>query len=348
MVYDTVLLLIKVLSVVLTGILGIVGVSVDFRDKVSGLLNRWGKLNIAGIGVSMFLAGGAEVLVIQKERQSGLDQQRENAAMLRNIERAVDPLDSLRMSAWLTVDLSDPSVKPYRDRLLTSINQALAVHSGSPQDFAMEGGYLSSWSDNRASQITIDPDGPLFPDSEKEKIAHYLLAKIDITVAFRESRNMNGCYDEKNINNSLSIDFGSTEDDNNKINIEYDINNNEIGLVLFGAKSESRYWTNNSNILSVTDLIGKEVIISVRSVMVPSLDEGNEERRLVDKMRRHLEIRTVNLELPRGRQVWLRDLKPSSPTNEGLKSYRVIFPSLTGGEPVAEPAPLCRSQSRKP
>jgi hypothetical protein len=330
--YQALLVLFKFFGIGLTGLFGLLGLLTNYKDE-GGRITRWGKIALLGTIASTGVAGLSQGLEFLKNAQDQATAAEEALKISRSnatIRRAVDPLDSLTATAWLELDFDNPKLTKYRERVASGVEQAIANKTG--VDAKLPDGIFVSQSDSSGKiiEVSIPTGSELFPKKDSEALAYYSMRYIDLEVKFfdpasspPESR-INAI--NENRERALVLDF-DTADSPGSVDIIYDVQEKKIKINASSMRSETQYWRNNSDILSIADLVGKTMTIGIRSIVVPSFENPTNEGIL--ELRRQIKLESLLIELPRGRQFWIRQPRQEQGPNS-LATYKSIVPDLTG------------------
>ena len=238
----------KFLGIALAGLFGLLGVLTDYRDK-QGRVTRWGRIALFGTIISTVVALASQELDFLKSARDehetslkALEQAKANAAMLQQIGRAVDPLDSLVVDAWLRLDLNDPELSSYRERATKLIRRALA--SAKPGDVRLDGNIVASITNANKGivQVSFGPDSPAFPDPGKEPIAYFALRYIEFALEFYEHvPDLTAAPSASLPPPDLEIMLG-TADPPAKLDLTYDLATAEFGIAVSEMQTDPKYW----------------------------------------------------------------------------------------------------------
>jgi hypothetical protein len=323
--------LVKFLGVVLTGAFGVLGLMTEYRDK-EGTITRWGRIALIGTLTSTFVAlaaQGLELLKQAKDEQQtsakALEQARENSKVLAQIGRAVDPLDSMAVTAFLDVDLDIPELQGYRDRVLGLIRKAVDSNK-KDGDGQFENGIMVSArsGDGPILSVSIRPQTPAYPDKEKEELAYYALSSLGIDFEFYKTRPPGPSIDHR-VAPELAISF-----DSNEVELTYDLARRQFGIFVSSLQTDPKYWRNSGNILAVPDLPGRSLLVWQGSTNVPRLDDKAFTETL-EKIKSTFSFRLMLVALPRGRELSFRNWPPVEHDAKGRPYIVLVFPDVNAG-----------------
>jgi hypothetical protein len=320
----------KFLGLFLAGVFGILGVLTEYRDE-EGKITKWGRRAVIGTIVSTMVAFISQGLEFQMQAQEqheanekSLKQAQANTALLEQLSRAVDPLNSFEVWAWVGVDFNTPELAAYGNRVSQAINEALK--SAKPEDRYLKNGIVvtSRESDfGKILSVAINPTSPSFPNERTEPVAYYLVRYLDISFRFKKA-SLPSPAGEPPIPD-LEIDVG-TADEPSSVALTYNVEKKQFEIEATSMQANSEFWRNHGNVLAVPDLykLGTTVAI-VSGVGFPP---GNPLNAKILKSRRNLSIRVVSIRLPRGRKLWLRNWPQPKLDDDGLSNYDVALPKL--------------------
>lgn len=115
------LVILKFASIALTGLFGVLALLVDYKDSETGKVTIWGRRAIIGIIASTFIAAGSTALEVHIERITTSDEARgliaQTETILKEVQRAIEPLETVEISVGLRVPITDASLSEFRDKL---------------------------------------------------------------------------------------------------------------------------------------------------------------------------------------------------------------------------------------
>jgi len=336
-VIDWGLLVLKFLSIGLTGVFGVMALLVQYKDA-NGNITRWGRIALIGVlgstGVAAtttgleLLKGAAQAARTAKQT---LEQTQKTARIIDDINRSLHPLKDIEFSFWANVSLQNDELQGYRLRVLREID-AFVENYKKGQKRSPDGVYASI-SDNNGlpKRVHIPVDSSLFPSRTNEPTAYYLLRYLDYGFAIyrkpiaSETFTKSPTEVQAGQDPDLEIPIDTSEQNRFGLGLEYDLESKAYEVRASSIKSDPRYWSSNGSIVSTLDLAGAQIFIFTRSIMVPSL-EGNNSSLLV--ARGDLRLRTLVMNIAGGQQFWFREhhLKEFSNPN-GLKYFVINVPN---------------------
>ena len=211
------------------------------------------------------------------------------------------------------------------------IREAVAVRNEkSPISLDLGNGILASRSDKQGhiEQVSFGIESPLFPHSETETLAFYMLRYVDIGFVFRKPRTPTAGSSDHD-KEDLSILFGTAN--STDVKITYDLRTAKFGIDTGEMRVDPKYWYNNKNILSVADLTGGRMTVTLRSIVAPNLGD-NVTNATIDKIRSRLMFVSMTLQFSRGRRVTVTTWPTPQYDERGLPFFDLMFPELEARE----------------
>jgi hypothetical protein len=101
----------KASSIVLTGAFGILGLVKDYKNKETNRLTRWGTISLAGIIISTLLGVVAQLQESSDNADKALALARKSDSTLRDIEKALSPIEDPQVSVQFRVDCDSANFK---------------------------------------------------------------------------------------------------------------------------------------------------------------------------------------------------------------------------------------------
>ena len=304
---------------------GVLALLVEYKDKKTGKITRWGRYAILGLAAS-FLVGALNLWIsyTQKshEAQVAAERSREAAEktlqIVTDISRSLNPLKDVTVDFWLSYPFDAPELVQYRERLDKGVT-ALLPDLMKSDEKSVQGVYASIVEpDGKIIQVTIEKDSPLFPSESTENFANTILSYPFLTLYFFKDT-----VDPKTIGEFSSPDpdikmgiEGSW--DRNEFNLEFDLQTKKISIYGHGISSDPKYWDSSGTIVSALDLPGTQLTIQA---MHPRVDNSEPEKRV------EAEFNSIVLNIAERRGWWLRKDKLKmygSPSAGRIYSY--LFP----------------------
>lgn len=325
MTFDLELLkaILGVFSIVGATASGIAALLVDYRDKTTGKVTKWGRYALFGLALS-FLIGGSNLWVdyTQKTREARETADRSREAtektlqIVTDISRTLNPLKDVRADFWLTYQFDRPDLTKYRQRLDEGVH-ALFPRLGKVG--SVEGVFASVFLGDVIEEVTIDSDSPLFPSFPKELFAYSILGGTTLNMDFYKTPIDPASLSQISVPGpkpDIHMAFHAPPS-RHQIELVYDLKSKKITLHGISILSDQKYWNSSGAIVSVLDLPGTQLIIRPEHVLAAS---GESEKRMVPNL-------TVLLNIAERRGWWLREgrLKLFAP-QDGWPIYAYTFP----------------------
>jgi hypothetical protein len=257
-----------------------------------------------------------------KANEEALRVAKQNSELLKQIQRAVDPVDAITACAWIDVDLTDKRLADYRNRVVSAIEADTKGVKG--MDLRLPDGIRPSIteSDGTLDEIAIPRSSPLFPNEKSETLAYYLINYIDFEIRVSDSKV------EPDPKKSTQMSFSTAEDstraDNPSVELTFDLKQKQFGIDALDMRSESKYWENFANILFTVDLVWQVYQYQLSFINGAKFSGRNPD---ITDLRTKLRLKTMVIYLPRGREFWIRN--PQSISDEkSLQSYSFQVPDF--------------------
>lgn len=318
---DLTLVVTKGLGIVFGAAFAVLGLLVDFRDKNTSRVTKWGNVALIGIVVSCcvsLVSQGAESL---KARDEADAQAKRTNALLAQIERSISPLNGIKINYQFDVPLDDPILADYRRRFLEGIDQIASSKPGSESPL----GYASR-GPGGVESILIPWNSPLMP-TDHEVAASALFRHSAVVLiffktpidydTFRRVSDFGAQGPKPSIDLSLvaknennpAASTGSISDQ-----LLYDFRNKVLQVSTRQLEPDPTVSFNRSRIVSVADLCGSQLWVVLDNT---SRDYPTEQ------LWRATHLKFLSIEVG-ARPMIIRDFK----TYESLQGrlYMFIFP----------------------
>jgi hypothetical protein len=165
---DALLAVLKFVGAATAGVLGVTGLIFDFKNS-AGRLNRTGYYVLAGIIVAAFVGMGSSVLEAYKAESEAKQQRARTEQLLREIDRAVQPITMLKTTYWLEIVPKDEVVTSYIDQIRRTIENK--IDDLRKRSSTQDGVYASATDiDGDPLSITIDQKSALWPHDDASYI----------------------------------------------------------------------------------------------------------------------------------------------------------------------------------
>jgi hypothetical protein len=119
--------LLKFLGVTVSGVLGVLGLTKETRDRTTNELTRWGRWALTGIIVSCVAAGASQAFELVREQQRSIAATKQLERSQAQMDRLLAPLPpTLDVIVELEVPLAQPALAPY----VRELKSQLEAHHG--------------------------------------------------------------------------------------------------------------------------------------------------------------------------------------------------------------------------
>ena len=123
---------IQYLSIILSGVLGILGLLFNYKDKTTGRLTKTGKAALTLLVISLCLGLTSKIVeqrIKQKAEESEAARARiaaeQSLEISRNVERVVNAIESISVDVDLDIDFDSPIFDQFRDKISRDIGESL-------------------------------------------------------------------------------------------------------------------------------------------------------------------------------------------------------------------------------
>jgi hypothetical protein len=262
---NVILAILKLAAIMLSGILGVVGLLVSYKDK-DGKVTKWGRRALIAVVTSSLVAALTQGVEVYKQRReaSQADKRRQeenktNNKLLTEISRAVYPLTDLSITASAYFPLTHPQLKSYLERLDRTAH--ICTQPPKPTLGQCAGLYpFTNIDENGRSTpigVTTDPKSSVSPTESTDKLAWRTTAVFGIEVKIYK----------KPISRSEFDAQGLREAD-----LHFRVRANETTLAYMFAKPRIEVYgkhmrvdsddvNSNGSVTSITDLSGAQMFI---------------------------------------------------------------------------------------
>lgn len=247
---DIFLSALKFAAILSTGIWGIVGLLVSYKDK-EGRITVWGRRALIGAVLSTIIAASAQgvetyrqKLSAERERERAKEDFRRTQRLLFEIRRGLYPIKDIKAHASAEIRIEASELRGYLERLRKS--RASLVKK--------EGG----WENN--THVTLAPS--LYPNREKEKAAWRLLVDFGVELEIYKTPLSPSDYD-KRPNPDISIKTRPSQSNDVHLEIMEDEMVVRVTNWQLGSKPEDIRLSSGA-ITSALDLFGSQVFVSFR------------------------------------------------------------------------------------
>jgi hypothetical protein len=319
------------MSIVGGTISGVAALLVEYKDKNTGKVTKWGRYALIGVGVS-FLIGASNLWLdyTQKKRESreAANKSREAAEqtlrIVNDISRTLNPLKEVRATFQATYPFDQPELAGYRRRLDEGVRKSISMMNGK------DAKKTASWFDGfaggpNAQMFSVPPASPLFPDPIKERFAHTVFSGTRLEIDFYKDPIDPARYDgmfPASPRSDLHMSFGS--DGTHYSAVQYELETKKLQTAGFQFLTDPKYWDSSGKIVSVLDLAGTQMIVRV--------EQGGEINYAERDKQMKLDLDGLGLQVADRRSWSLRkDSLKLFKTADGSPFYVYIFPKTFDG-----------------
>ncbi len=293
----------KFLSIGLTGAFGAIGLMTEFRNKRTKKITNWGKIVLTGIVASTLISAISQALENEKNREEDQKSDQKTRTQLHEIQRAVEPLDSISFWYWIDADLTSPLASTYKARIKPVIDRLRRPQAGDEN-----GAWVSLRGiDGTAKEISISASSPWFPretDAAESAVFH-ALRYPDFLLAVNRSpiSSIQKKLAGQTVGLQPNLLIHSSQCPKDKLQLIYRVVSSSFVVTCETTTVPPDLWQNDGSIASSIDFEGATVVVAVESIVHTGDGRIDQD---IDALRRSLIPETVIIGLPRGRSMTLR------------------------------------------
>ena len=343
---DAAFVIVKFVSVVLTGCFAIFGLLIEYKDKATGKITKGGRLALVGIVLSTTLALVSQLI----EQRKSIDAARESAArtekLLTEISKSLQPLREIQIGLSFDIDVDDSEFSAYKARLVQGVREYVRRHPKLDAEAMSDKSNGLSWGraqDDKIVSVLVEINSAFSPNEKTEPLAYSALnfqAHICLRKATEEKE---PCI----VWSNDSGDFRFLAERRKIARFEHDLTlTDESHLVVEVETSELRVaeeltqiaasTRSNGKILSVPDLVGSEIEIYLDNIH-PNVRDRDLARRNPTTASSTKKITVKNASIffrVQGRDYLLRHSNTKAKVLDGKIYLTASFPSTA--EALAE------------
>jgi hypothetical protein len=254
-----------------------------------------------------------------------------NTSTLNEVSRGLYPIKDVRIGYWIRVPMDHVQLRSYLARFNSVLTPLLPLAFGSGIPWITGG--AGGMDGKTYEQFGFSAAAPMAPDRTTEKLAYTLLGYSEVSLQFfkkpiapNDHPLISGNWQsdiKADLKLGVSSDFFGRES-GTPHSIEYELESRQFKIRSFGLSSDPRYWEGTGKIVGLPDLIGAQMFVDLRSVMVsgdPTVDQ------YLKEIRKGLELQTLIVSLSSGSEFWFRTENLQKHTDkEGYPIYSFVFP----------------------
>jgi hypothetical protein len=272
---DLIKTLLGLFSIVGATTSGVAALVIDYKNKETGKITRWGRYALFGLGIS-FLIGACNLWIdyVEKSRatRNAAEESRTNSEktlkILTDIERTLNPFKDVQIFVRFSYPFGDPDLLQYHQRLDTGIGAIL--HDISLQDDPDDPNQKIqgvNWSqkdaDGSVLSVRINTGSPLLPNPS-EPLAAEVYFRRGLTVFWFKSPVDPTTFDEfQGAKPDIKMSLSPNEDHTNRIDMDYDPIGKMIEFQGSHLQAKPEYWNSSGQIVSLLDLPGSQLIVQL-------------------------------------------------------------------------------------
>jgi len=270
MTFDLELLkvILGILSIFGATVSGVAALLVEYKDKKTGRITKWGRYALFGLAIS-FLIGTSNAWIdyTQKSRETrdAAERSRINTEktlqIVSDINRSLNPFKDVRVSFSFAYPFDDPDLAPYRQRLDQGVRDLLPdIQSQGQGDVQGVQWYMKKG--NTIRSVSIKKGSSLAPSSS-EYLAREIFFRRALTLNFFKTPIDPSTFDISEPAPDITMRFLASEYDEEEMPVEYDLDSKTITFHGFRILSEPQDWGSTGKIVSMLDLPGSQLIIQL-------------------------------------------------------------------------------------
>lgn len=273
---DLIKLVLAVLSVAVGTVSGVAALLVDFKDRATGRITKWGRYAVLGLA-SSFVIGTSNLAVdyVQKSRQAVAASRRAQEAseqtlqIVNNLNRTLNPFRDVKVGARVSYGFGLPQLIGYRDRLDREARALLPELNNAPGRYLPgKMGIASVRPDGVVSAVAFPRESPLFPNEATEKAAHAALSQSLLSLTFFKTPLDREAFDRMDLNPmsvnpgaDITMHLGVDGKDTRHVFFEYDLERKRVRWKICGIPAAMEAWRSSGRIVSILDLPATQLAI---------------------------------------------------------------------------------------
>jgi hypothetical protein len=170
---------------------GVAALLVEYKNKKTGRITRWGRFALIGIAIS-FLIGTSNLWVDyaikSRETRNAAETARTNSEktlqIVTDISRTLNPFHDVRVTFGLIYPFDDTGLTQYRKRLDDGVRALLNDIPTDPNKEVQGVSWSSKDANDKIESVTIHESSPLFPNRSSEPLASEVFFRRGLTLNF--------------------------------------------------------------------------------------------------------------------------------------------------------------------
>jgi hypothetical protein len=334
---DTVIAALKIAGALVGGVLGVMGVLLNFK-RPDNRLTGWGVLVLIGIALSAAAGVFGSIAEAYKAKSEAALQSARTETLLKELSRTVQPITQLEITYWATVPSDAPGVQAYVDRVSKAIeaqkDQLRQLVFLNEEDIQVTAFGLND------EPLTIDLGlhSSLWPRGNEPPVGDVAL-EFSLSVFLRKTpiktedfRAIVGT-DGPDVADWLATALPSVVGGRGRNRLIFD--RRTKSLEVFGTSEFPKaMWHSNGKITSIVDLYGAQLIFLPPNALNVRLPPKWAQfvRPKVAELTRTLNLKTVVLKFREGRSLWIsgKALKKSE-FKGGYPAFSIVLPTDEAG-----------------
>lgn len=334
---DAVIAIGKIAAAVVAGVLGVLGVLVNFK-RDDGRVTRWGYAVITGILVSAFIGVATQVGESYRAQRDSQEQTAKTQHLLEQLNRSIQPITRVHVSAVMTFPRENESVARYVarmekgihiQRLLPKLNSNI-IAIGPSVDYLSAG---VTDAQGKAASITIGEKSSLWPRREDERTIASAIRSLHLDLFMYRKPIKVAAF-----SGIISVGHGHADWiatgfilGKRSTSLDFDLATRTLS-VHYLDDPQKEFMHSNGRIVSLVDLRGSQLFIlppGIRDYQLPErFQQMMPNRKALEQLYGGMDIKYAVLSFANGREIWLHRSKLSRQTFAGGEPvYAVVLPA---------------------